>query len=330
MPLFQRGENSYHCFRIPSIIVTGRGKVLALAEARKNNCDDHGDVDLALKRSSDGGHTWSRMRIIADDENHTMGNPCPVLDRTTDTIWLAMTRTNQRVLVMKSTDEGETWSAPVDITQSAMDRTWHWVGTGPGHGIQLKSGRLILPCWADATPKLGETQFSYVLYSDDHGTKWQRSQPLNHDASDECEVVQLSDGRLYLNARSRQDRKRRAYAYSEDEGQTWSRIRFDERLPEPSCQGSVIRFSSKSQHDRSRILLSTPADPSARKRMTVRVSYDECRSWPVAKVVYAGPAAYSDLAVSADRSILLLYETDEYSAITLALFNIEWLETGHP
>src|SRR5262245_51907592 len=84
--LFKRGEDSYHCFRIPSILVTPHGAILAFAEARKNNCEDHGDVDLAMKRSLDGGRTWSRLRVIADDRENTMGNPCPVVDHETAVI----------------------------------------------------------------------------------------------------------------------------------------------------------------------------------------------------------------------------------------------------
>jgi sialidase-1 len=326
--LYQNGADGYHCYRIPALIVAKRGTVLAFAEARKTNCGDHGDVDLAIKRSEDGGRTWSKMRIIADEGDHTMGNPCPVVDSSTGTIWLPFCRTNKTILIVKSTDDGKTWSKPVDITSQAASPAWHWFGTGPGHGVQMTSGRLVIPCWADATQKLGEIQLSYVFYSDDSGATWKVGAPLDANASDECEVVELADGSLYMNARSRQGKKQRAYAFSKNGGQTWSPVKFDASLPEPSCQGGLVRFTQKKQLERNRVLLSIPADSNARTKMTVHLSYDECQSWPVSKLIHKGSSGYSDLAATDDGHILLLYEADGYSKLTLARFNIEWLTDG--
>ena len=326
--LFVSGKDGYHTYRIPAVLVTKKGTVLAFCEGRKNSGSDHGDIDLVLKRSTDGGHTWADMEIIADDGIHTMGNPCPVVDKSNGAIWLPLCRDNKRILLMKSTDDGTTWSKPVDITGQAMNPAWHWVGTGPGHGVQLTSGRLVIPCWADATERLGEIQFSFILYSDDRGTAWQRGSALDRNASDECEVVELVDGSLYMNMRSRQGKKLRAYSWSKDGGETWSSVKYDAGLPEPSCQGSIIRLTSMRQFRKNRILLACPADQATRTRLTVRVSYDECRSWTVSKVLFSGPAAYSDLAVTTDSQILCLYEADDYSRIAMARFNIEWLTDG--
>ena len=326
--LFVSGRDDYHTYRIPALLVTRKGTVLAFCEARKSSPSDYGDIDLALKRSTDGGRTWTDMQIIADDGDHTIGNPCPVLDRSTDTIWLPLCRDNRRVLLMKSTDNGVTWSKPADITEEAVDPAWHWVGTGPGHGIQLRTGRLVIPCWADATERLGEIQFSYVLYSDDHGATWERGSALDRDASDECEAVELIDGSLYMNMRSRGGRKQRAYSFSGDGGETWSPVKYDPCLPEPSCQGGIVRFTRTDQVSKNRILLATPANPAARTCLTIRLSYDECRTWPVSKVLFPGSAAYSDLAVTADGQILCLFEAEDYEKIVLGRFNIEWLTDG--
>jgi len=322
--LFKSGEGGYYCYRIPALVVTTRGTVLAFCEARKHNCNDHGDIDLVMRRSRDGGRTWGKARVIADDGAHTVGNPCPVLDRKSGTIWLPFCRDNKRVLLKKSTDDGQTWSQPIDITKDAMNPSWHWVGTGPGHGIQLASGRLLIPCWADATPNLGEAQLSYVFLSDDAGKTWKLGGALDRDASDECEAVELADGSIYLTMRSRQDKKRRAYATSRDGGQTWSTVRYDDRLPEPSCQGSIIRLGALGQPG-GHCVLSAPANPAARTHLTLRLSNDECRSWPVARIVHEGASAYCDLAVTKDQEILLLYEADEYAKLTLARWNLQWL-----
>ena len=326
--LFVRGKDGYHTYRIPALLVTKKGTVLAFCEARKDSSSDYGDIDLALRRSTDGGRTWTDMEIIVDDGDHTMGNPCPVVDRSTGTIWLPLCRDNKDILLMKSTDDGVTWSESVDITKEAKDPTWYWVGTGPGHGIQLRKGRLVIPCWADATESLGEIQFSYVLYSDDHGTTWERGSVLDRDGSDECEAVELTDGSLYLTMRSRQGKKQRAYSFSQDGGEIWSPVEYDPCLPEPSCQGSVVRFTRTCRFHKNRIVLASPANPAARTCLTVRVSYDECRSWGVSKVLFSGSAAYSDLAVTTDGQILCFFEADNYERLILARFNIEWLSDG--
>ena len=326
--LFKSGTGGYHTYRIPALVVTKRGTVLAFCEARKNSASDHGDIDLVMRRSSDGGQTWSEMQVIADQGDHTMGNPCPVVERKSGTIWLPLCRDNKRVLMMKSIDDGKTWTSPVDVTRSTMDSKWHWVGTGPGHGIQLANGRLLIPCWADATPRLGEIQLSYAFFSDDAGASWKLGGAMEANTSDECQAVELADGSIYMNMRSRRGKKQRAYSFSKDGGTSWSKVAFDPRLPEPSVQGSLIRLTHPDRAGRGRVLLATPADPRARRKMTVRVSYDECRSWAVSKVIHPGSAAYSDLAVTSSGEVLLLYEADGYSKLTLARFNLAWLTGG--
>ena len=332
--LFQSGDRGYAKYRIPSLVVTPRGTILALCEVRKKTGSDWDDIDLALRRSMDGGRSWTAIRFIADEGALTLGNPCPVVDRTTGTIWLtfcrgsAPGRGNAEILVIKSADEGQTWSEPVDISKTAMDSSWPAAGTGPGHGIQLKSGRLLIPCWSDSTAKFGEIQTSYCFYSDDHGANWKRGEPLTRNASDECDVVELVDGRVYLNARSRQDKKQRAYAFSDDGGHSWSEVKYARGQPEPSCDGAVVRVSRKDPFQKNRVLVSCPANPNARDHMTIRLSYDECHTWPVAKLLNPDYSGYSDLAVTHDRTVLCLYETDECATMTLARFNIEWLTDG--
>ena len=332
--LFQNGDHNYANYRIPSLVVTSRGTILALCEGRKNTGSDWDDIDLAMRRSVDGGRSWTPIRFIADEGGLTMGNPCPVVDRTTGTIWLPFCRGcqpgrgNSEILLIKSNDEGQTWSEPVNISKTAMDSSWPFVGTGPGHGIQLKSGRLLIPCWADSTPRCGEIQTSFCFYSDDHGAGWKLGEPLTRNASDECDVVELVDGRIYLNARSRQGKKQRAYAFSDDGGRSWSEVKYAPGQPEPSCDGAVIRLSDRDHFQKNRVLVSCPANPNARDHLTIRLSYDECRTWPTAKVLNPEYSGYSDLAVTRDGTVLCLYETEGCAKITLARFNIEWLTDG--
>ena len=340
-PLFKAGEDGYFNYRIPSLVVTTQGTVLALCEARKKTGHDWDDVDLALKRSTDHGRTWSKMQIIADEGELTINQPCPVIDHKTGTIWLPLCRGskpgkgNVEVLLMRSTDDGQTWSRPISIHQSVTDPSWTFVGTGPGHGIQLKSGRLLIPCWFDVTPTCGEVQSSCCIYSDDHGVTWKRGEPLTRNASDECDVVELEDGTVYLNARSR-GQKQRAYAFSKDGGQSWSAVQYDPHQPEPSCDGALIRLSDSRRSDKNRVLVACPTNPDTRAHIRVRMSYDECRTWPIASEPLAHLGGYSDLAVTGDRQVLCLYETwpsyKEFSEnrtnLVLAAFNVEWLSAG--
>ena len=166
------------------------------------------------------------------------------------------------------------------------------------------------------------------MYSDDHGVSWKRGDSLDMDLSDEAMAVETADGSVYMNMRSRQEKKMRAFAWSKDGGLTWSEVQFDQGLPELSCQESLIRFTDQERFSKNRVLLAHPSSQTERKQFTVRMSRDECRTWPVSKVVYQGSAAYSDLAIADDMTILCLYEADQYSKLVLARFNLEWLTDG--
>src|SRR5688500_7910916 len=185
--LFEAGDGGYHTYRIPSLITTKGGAVLAFCEGRKNNRGDAGDIDLVLRRSTDGGKTWGKVQVVWDEADNTCGNPCPVVDQKTGTVWLLMThnlRTDteakivsgkstgaRAVWLTKSTDDGATWDKPVEITKDVKKPDWTWYATGPGIGIQLKSGRLLVPC--DHKADGGKMRGSHAIYSDDAGKTWQ-------------------------------------------------------------------------------------------------------------------------------------------------------------
>jgi len=330
--LFVSGQDGYRAFRIPSLVVTRKGTILAICEGRKKSTSDRGDIDLVIKRSLDNGSTWGKMQIIFDDGENTAGNPCPVVDRRTGTVWLPFCRNNKQVFITRSDDDGVTWSKPVEITKEVSQPDWTWYATGPGHGIQLQSGRLLIPCdhkLNSATKTQTQWYFSHVFYSDDHGKTWKLGGTLG-PRTNECQAVQAEDGSVYLNMRSYEDKNRRARAWSKDGGLTWSEVTLDETLVEPKCQASLLRYTDPKTDGKSRILFANPAS-TERKNMTVRLSYDDCRTWPVARVLNPGKSVYSDLAAASDKSILCLYENgekDQYEKMTLARFTLGWLTEG--
>lgn len=334
--LFISGREGYHTYRIPAIVVSTDGTILAFCEGRKYSRADYGDIDIVLKRSLDNGETWEppadhRRRWI---KYH--GQPISSRrQRFGNDILLLLCKNNIQVYVMKSTDDGATWSSPLEITRDVKRDDWYWYATGPCHSIQLKNGRLVIPCDHQEGPRLpSERQYSHIIYSDDHGSSWKLGGKIG-PRMDECTVVQTCDGSLYLNMRNYTPPGLgwhvRAYAWSRDYGMTWSEIGFDGTLIEPVCQASVIRFTEESHHDKNRILFSNPASQEERIKMTIRLSYDECKTWRVSKLLHQGSSAYSDLAVASDMTICCLYERGEknpYEKITFANFNIEWLTDG--
>ncbi len=324
--VFTAGEHGVHTYRIPALVVSKAGTVLAFCEARQEKSSDHGNIDLVARRSTDGGRTFGSPITIHDEGGHTIGNPCPVVDRATGIIWLPFTRDNDDVFVTHSSDDGQTWAKPRLITKDVKLSDWTWYATGPGHGVQLASGRMIFP----SDHRVGNDKFSYshIVYSDDSGKTWKLG-GNSELKTNECTAVELSGGRLCLNMRSYFGQNRRAVAISRNGGETFAPVRHDEALIEPVCQGSILRYAKPGEKEAAGpILFSNPASKS-RDHLTVRLSDDEAETWPVARELYAGPAAYSDLAVTADGAILCLYERGEsrpYEKIVLARFPLAWLK----
>lgn len=328
--VFVSGQDGYHTYRIPSVVVTPKGTVLAFCEGRRKSRSDTGDIDLVLKRSTDGGATWGSVQVVWDDGANTCGNPCPVVDRDTGTIWLPLTHNlgedheskiidrtakgTRTVWITKSADDGVTWSTPVEVTKDVKKPEWTWYATGPGVGIQTKDGRLVIPCdFVEAGTKKGG---SHVIWSGDHGSTWKLGGAIVGGVN-ECQVAERADGSLMLNMRNyRIPQRERAVATSSDGGATWSAVTRDAALIEPACQASILRYS----REPSLLLFSNPADRKSRIRMTVRRSKDEGATWTTAKVLGEGPAAYSCLAALPDRTVGCLYETGVKSAYEKIVF----------
>jgi len=344
--VFISGQDGYHTYRIPSLIVTKRGTLLAFAEGRKNSSGDTGDIDMLLKRSTDNGATWSAAQIVWDDGPNVCGNPCPVVDRDTDTVWLLMTwnrgddhekdiiaqksKDTRRVFITHSRDDGISWTKPVEITSSTKKTNWTWYATGPGAGIQIEhgpnKGRLVIPC--DHIESGSSRYYSHVIYSDDHGATWKLGGSTPQDNVNECEVVELAGGRLLLNMRNYDKAQcTRQQAISADGGMTWADQRHVPELIEPICQASIRRYSWPGDGRKSVILFSNPAS-AKRNMMTVRASFDDGRTWPVSRLIDPRCSAYSCLAVLSDHTIVLFYEAGDkraYETIVFTRFNLEWL-----
>jgi sialidase-1 len=335
--VFIGGQDGYHTFRIPSIVATLEGTLLAFCEGRMWSSADKSPTDMVLKRSLDNGETWTAMQVVVKGVPDAIMDPCPVIDHTTGNIYLVYDRypegfklndagwglDSATAWVTHSTDNGQTWSAPRDITRTTKKRAWSQIAHGPGRGIQTRSGRLVIPC--NSYDPSGQ-QRSFAIYSDDHGQTWQLGRETGPKMS-ESQVVELSDGSLMLNMRSYRGRGCRAMAISEDGGETWSDPIDVPELIGPVCQASIIRYETVDERGRGALLFSNPASHD-RTRMTVKLSADEGNTWPAVRLIYAGPAAYSCLAVLPDGAIGCLYERGEdspYEKITLARLSLEEL-----
>lgn len=339
--VFTSGQGGYHTYRIPAIIRAASGDLIALCEGRRFGGRDSGEIDLLLKRSADGGRTWTAQQVLWHDGGNTCGNPCPVLDEATGTLWLLLTHNlgtdrehditartakgTRTVWVASSGDNGATWTKPAEITSTAKLPGWTWYATGPGVGIQVRrgphAGRLVIPCdhVCDDPGVDGPISGSHAIYSDDHGKTWSLGGTIRPKVN-ECQVVELADGRgtLLMDMRSNRGQNVRAQATSPDGGLTWTAPADAEALMEPVCQASIIR------HESGLLLFSNPA-ARTRTNLTVRSSTDDGRTWNDVVTLHAGPSAYSCLVSLSAAEAGCLYECGEtkgYEKITFARFSV--------
>ncbi len=347
LDVFVSGKEGYKTFRIPAIVVTKKGAVLAFCEGRVGGRGDSGNIDMVLKRSTDGGKTFGPLQVIWDKDKDTCGNCCPVVDQKTGTIHLLMTwnrgddhegaiingksKDARRPYICSSTDDGKTWSKPTDLSATCRDDDWGWYATGPGVAIQVTQGkykgRLVCPANHSNKKYKDHAYASHVIYSDDGGKSWKKSEAIRPGCN-EAQVVELADGTLMMNMRAYKPRGARAISTSSDGGATWSKVTFQKDLPEPTCQASILRYTTVADGGRNRLLFSNPPQSRGRHGITVKLSYDEAKSWGVSRMIYKGSSAYSCLTKLPNKSIGLLYERDGSGKITLASFTLDWLTGG--
>ncbi len=318
--LFKNRKDGYNVFRIPSVVVTKSGKVLAFCEGRKN-LFDHGDIDLVMKTSDDNGKTWSSLKVIWDNDNNTCGNPTPVVDRITGEVIVAATLNNDRVFILRSTDEGNSWQTPLDITSAVKQPDWKWYATGPVHAIQLEQltykNRLVVPC--NHTVSGIDKHVSHIIFSDDHGKTWQLGGSVLRENTDECTVAELANGNLLLNMRNA-DRElpNRKTSISQDGGATWTTPVYDSTLVEPVCQGSLLRYTFSPDI----LLFANPKHKQKRKNLTLYISRDSGKTWFKQITINARKSAYNDLAVLSTGDLLCVFETGKiwaYSGISATI-----------
>ena len=266
-----------------------------------------------------------------------------IVDRETGAVEFLYCVNYARCFSMRSTDDGVSWSKPVEVTASfepfRAKYDWQVIATGPGHGIQLKSGRLVVPVWL-AYGKAGahSPSAAATLFSDNHGRTWQAGDiavPNEGEANDpnETMLAELSDGRVMLVTRSKSAAGRKLITFSPDGARQWTKPVFHEQLWEPVCMASVVSYPLKP----GTLLFSNPntlrrnaegrEDPNGkgqRENLSIKLSRDNGKTWPVNKTLESGPSAYSDLAVLPDGTVLCLYETKN---IVCARFNLDWLNS---
>ncbi|MBP1615063.1 MAG: exo-alpha-sialidase [Bacteroidetes bacterium] len=338
--VFVSGSEGYQYFRIPAIIATNNGTILAFAEARKDGRSDTGNIDLVMKKSVDEGKTWGQLQVIWDDKENVCGNPVPVIDKESGKIILVACWNNgkdsekdliagtssamRKVFVLSSNDNGTTWSTPRNITASVKKENWTWYATGPCHGIQLQNkkdkGRIVIPANHIATPN--NAYYSHCIYSDDKGETWHIGGTAKE--GNEASIVELKNGDLLLNMRNhdRKSGKSRTVVISNDGGNNFQTPHLQKELIEPYCQGSILNYTSNQRLTKT-LLFSNPACEKKRVNMSISISHNNGKSWKKKLAIYEGRSAYSDILVLPSGNIGILYENGQnelYERISFETF----------
>jgi len=325
-------QNGVACYRIPSIITAPNGDIIVAADQRIPSCADlrgNDDINIIIRRSSDNGNTWSEIETVVDYPlGQSASDPSMIVDKITGTIFLFFNFMDLHqekdiyyLMVTQSIDNGRTWSKPVDITSQITKPEWHkdFKFITSGRGTQTSGGKLIHTL-------VNLQKGLYLFSSDNHGKDWYLiDTPIR--PADESKIVELADGSWMINSRVNGEGFRYVHT-SSDEGKSWI-SKPDTFLIDPGCNASIIRYSSiKEGADKNRLLFSNPKDKNQRKNMSVRISYDEGKSWSKGKTVDSGSSAYSSMTVLPDGSIGLVYEKDDYQKIAFVRFTLEWLTDG--
>ncbi|KOG21894.1 exo-alpha-sialidase [Streptomyces viridochromogenes] len=355
--LFRADQDpGYACFRIPAIVKSKDGTLLAFAEGRVLNCGDAADIDLVLKRSTDGGRTWGPLQVVNEGNGDTHGNPAPIVDRETGRILLAETYNTGRTdsgscsvpcdrtpHLQYSDDDGLTWSEPRDLSAQILPADWNsWYATGPVHGIQLTkgkhAGRLVFGVNTETWDGSRVTDnHAALIVSDDGGDNWRvgatdswaisAADSTFRQKPSEVTLTERTDGTIIISGREQDgtDLGHRSQTYSRDGGDSFTGPFRD--LPDlytPQVQGATLRLGN-------RLLLSAPGDPDRRRTMMIRTSWNGGTTWDSVdrgKVVTTDWSGYSDMVGIDASTVGLMYEggaVDARDEIRFARFTEGWL-----
>lgn len=334
------GSNYY---RIPALTTTNDGTILAAYDARPTLGDLPSNIKDVLRRSTDGGRTWTTQQVVrADAAPHGYGDPSFVVDHRTGRIFLFYAAgmnegyfgsttgndpTDPDVLQADysySDDDGVTWQHR-RITQDIKDPAWGGMFASSGEGIQIERGRYAGRLVQQYNVYYQGASWAMSVYSDDDGATWHHGALVGPGAN-ENKVVELADGRLMLNVRAN---PYRLVSYSSDGGETWGPLTADTQLLDPNDNGSIIRYdadASPRSADAHKLLFSNNESTTSRSNLVVKESCDDGRTWPIRKVVDPGAAAYSTLTRQGHGTTGLLWESKGTMAITYTKFNDAWLD----
>lgn len=333
--VWAEGEDDAGGHRIPGIIVTNSDTVIAVAEAR-SQLGDGDPNDIVIKRSTDAGRTWSSSLVVVASEGQAWHTPTLLYDRDTSRVFLFYT-TGPQPLYKFSDDDGLTWSDPVELTHlfENDEESYAVYVPGPGHGIQMSSGRLVMQIWhrKDASVPLAERDYGMsAIYSDDHGETWVRGGMAPVDPAypiNESRLLEREDGSLLVVGRNGAGKTRasRLSTVSRDGGETFAPLHLWTGVPaKVGIDSALERYTGgPDSNDPSRVLFAW-ANAESRADLTIGISYDDGVTFPERRLIQGGPAGYSDIAVMSDGTILVLYEV--VPEVKVARFNLEWLTKG--
>lgn len=328
--LFHKGmKKGVAAYRIPALVTAVNGDLIAIVDERVPSRDDlksNMDINILIRRSVDNGKSWSESKTIIDYPfGQSASDPSMIVDQITGEIYLFfnyMDLVNENDVIylklIKSRDNGKTWTLPEDITAQIEKTEWHnnYKFITSGRGIQTSSGQL-LHCLVNIEHNL------HIFGSNNHGKTWFLiDTPIKH--ANESKILELADDSWMVNSRIVKGGVRYVHT-SLDQGKTWC-SKPDSTLIDPGCNASFIRYSSiKDGSDKNRLLFSNANNKKRRKNMTVRLSYDEGKTWTKGKTIHPGWSAYSSLSVLKNGNIALLFEKDHYRDIVFVTFSLDWL-----
>jgi len=326
-------QDGVSCYRIPAIVTAPNGDLIAAIDERVPSCGDlkwSKDINIVIRRSLDNGKTWSKIETVVNfPYGKSASDPSMIIDKITKEIFLfynymdlGKEKNVYYLHVVKSSDNGKTWSKPEEITSQITKPEWHkdFKFITSGRGIQISTGKL-LHCMVNLNSGM------HMFASDNHGKTWYFiDTPIT--PANESKVVELVDGSWMINARTN-GKKMRYVHISSDEGKTWT-TRPEPDLIDPGCNASIIRYTSiKDGFDKNRLLFSNAKKKKGRKNMTVRISYDEGKTWSEGKTIYTGGSAYSSMTILKNGDIGLFFEKDGHKENPFLSFSLSWLTGGN-